>query len=823
MRLAALLSIAPLGGLIFFSLFMGSLDRDTHRYGRALDALDALELADTNVDNDVLKARIGLLRNYDSLVSGDARARATLQQLQQLGSGDQPLAQAIAALQTDYMAKSVELEVFKSQNSLLSNSLAYFWSTSSAQILQDRDAAAARAASVLASAVYRLSLDTTGDAIAQARRQLDAASRRNANAALLPHGRMLLQLLPETDATIERMRPIASLPSYVHAKQYLQAQHTAMQATARQVRMLLLALAIVMLVALLHLGVLLRRRVRAQRRRAELDRLMVSISRRLVASDGRRLDMGIETGLARLSTWMQLPGVRLSVVPADGSVRIWPCPDDDVFRSAAIRFALAQPGTASDVVVENADGTVTTVDDSACARVGNVQWLSLRQRAEGGSVALLCFRLPNTPRRRQRRLNRLAAHLPQLHIVLDTLFDALERRRLEGEAQALEQRLELARRMETIGAMASGISHNFNNIVGAIRGNAEMALAKLDAQSPASEHLREISHTTAHAYELIESILSFGRVQNYNVQPVELNALLQGAVSLLSVSLPSTVAIDVQQDHEPLHALGNPAQLQQVILNLANNAAQAMDMRGTVTIQLSAAKATAADGTPRRIARLRVGDHGIGIPSDQLDRIFDLFFTTRNGGTGLGLATVRKIIDNHHGRIELESTLGVGTIFVVEMPLCASSDLVPQGTALPAMQPRHASWLLLCDDAADLDRVEEMLAALGHEPVGLLDMHAAVATAAADPLRFDGLLVKRDRTGDAELAIGALHAAAPSLPVILATRAASLSARQGLSDAIAEIIAPPFDLAALAIALQRALVHATTPATATLDEDLAVR
>ncbi|WP_277422303.1 ATP-binding protein, partial [Pseudomonas viridiflava] len=105
----------------------------------------------------------------------------------------------------------------------------------------------------------------------------------------------------------------------------------------------------------------------------------------------------------------------------------------------------------------------------------------------------------------------------------------------------------------------------------------------------------------------------------------------------------------------------------------------------------------------------------MAFPSDQLDRIFDFFFTTRNGGTGLGLATVRKIIDNHHGRIELESTLGVGTIFVVEMPLCASSDLVPQGTALPAMQPRHASWLLLCDDAADLDRLEEMLAALGHE------------------------------------------------------------------------------------------------------------
>ncbi|MFA4631255.1 ATP-binding protein, partial [Xanthomonas perforans] len=434
----------------------------------------------------------------------------------------------------------------------------------------------------------------------------------------------------------------------------------------------------------------------------------------------------------------------------------------------------------------------------------DAQWLCLRQHADAGTVALLCLRLPPRAPRRDRGLATVAELLPQLHIALDTLFDALERRRLEDEALALEHRLELARRMETLGTMASGISHNFNNIVGAIRGNAEIALSKLDPHSPASEHLLEISHTTAHAYDLIESILSFGRVQNYNVQPVELNALLQGAVSLLSVSLPSTVAIDLQQEQEPLHALGNPAQLQQIILNLASNAAQAMDMRGTVTIQLSAGKGTATDGTPRRIAQLRVGDHGIGIPPDQLDRIFDLFFTTRSGGTGLGLATVRKIIDNHDGRIDVDSALGVGTTFVVELPLRTGITAAPQAAPLPKTRSRHASLLLLCDDAAELDRLEEMLAALGHEPVGMLELPAAVAMAAADPARFDGVLLKRDRAGDAEQAIGALHAAAPTLPLILATRA-SLATRKGLGGAIAEIIAQPFDLGALAMALERAL------------------
>ncbi|RBH91419.1 two-component sensor histidine kinase [Xanthomonas oryzae pv. oryzae] len=803
MRWATILSAVLLAGLIFFSLCMAALDRDTQRYGHALDALDALDMADTNLDNDVLKARIGLLRDYDSLVTGDAHARDTLQHLRRLADHDPALCQAIAALDADYTEKSLQRELFKSQNSLLSNSLAYFWSESSAQIRQGDDPAAARAASMLASAVQRLSLDTTGEAVALARRRLDEAAQRTTSTPLLPHGRMLLKLLPETDTTIRRMRPIASLASYAQLKTYLQKQHACQQATARQVRFLLLGLAVVMLGALLYLATLLRQRARVLRRRAEFDRLMVAVSRRLVANDRHQLDAGIEAGLMRLAKWAKLPSARLGVVSVGADARIWPDPQDEAFRTMLAAVAATGPVAASDVLVVHANGTVEVLGKPE--RVRGAQWLCLRQHSEAATVALLCLRLPPLSARRDRGLAAPAELLPQLHIALDTLFDALERRRLEDEARALEHRLELARRMETLGTMASGISHNFNNIVGAIRGNAEIALSKLDPHSPASEHLLEISHTTAHAYDLIESILSFGRVQNYNVQPVELNALLQGAVSLLSVSLPSTVTIALQQEQEPLHALGNPAQLQQVILNLASNAAQAMDMRGTVTIQLSAAKGSAADGTPRRIAQLRVSDHGIGIAPDQLDRIFDLFFTTRNRGTGLGLATVRKIIDNHEGRIDVDSTLCVGTTFVVELPLRTGIAAAPQAAPLPKTRSRHASLLLLCDDAAELDRLEEMLAALGHEPVGLLELPAAVAMATSDPMRFDGVLLKRDRAGDAEHAIDALHAAAPKLPLILATRAMSLATRKGLGGAITEIIAQPFDLSALALALERAL------------------
>lgn len=818
MKWATILSALLLGGLIFFSLFMGSLDRNTRRYDHALDALDALELADTSIDNDVLKARIGLLRDYDSLVAGDVRARATLQRLRRLASEEPPLLQAIAALEASYEAKSVQLELFKSQNSLLSNSLAYFWSESSAQVLQGGDSRAGRAASLLTSAVHRLSLDTSRDAIAQARRQLDEAARRDRRAPLLPHGRMLLQLLPDTDTTIRGMRPMSSLASYVHTKRYLQQRQAVLQTAARQVRIVLFALSIVMLIALLYLGTLLRQRARVLRRRSAFDRLMVAVSRGLVANDRRRLDGGIDQALARLAEWMQLPGARLGLVPAGGVARLWPDPQDEAFRATVAAMATSEPGAASELVVVDTDDSIHGLREPE--RACGAQWLCLRKRGQTGTLALLCFRLPVRPTRRDPGMTALVDSLPQLHIALDTLFDALERRRLEEEAQALEHRLELARRMETIGTMASGISHNFNNIVGAIRGNAEIAIAKLDGQSPALEHLHEISNTTAHAYALIESILSFGRVQNYQMQPVELNALLQGAVSLLSVSLPSTVVIDLRQELTPLQALGNPAQLQQVILNLATNAAQAMDMRGTIAIALSAANDEDDDGAARRIARLRVSDQGVGIAPGQLDRIFDLFFTTRSGGTGLGLATVRKIVDNHDGRIEVASVPGAGTTFLVELPLCSADDAMTHDIGAQSPRARHASWLLLCDAVEELERLEEMLAALGHEPVGMLEAGAAVGAIAGDPLRFDGVLVKRDRIGDAEAAIVALHAAVPRLPIVLATRAAALSARDTLADAILEIIAPPFELDVLAIALERALergsslrdARATSPA-----------
>ena len=803
MRLTILLSATLLSVLIFLSFFAQMLDRDTRRYGAALAALDELELADTNINSDILKARAGLLRNYDSLVAGNVRARAALQRLARLPQDEPELTRAIAELDRVYAAKEVQLELFKSQNSLLTNSLAYFWRQSTRQILGWRDAEALRAASALTSAVHRLSLDTSADAVEQARERLAGAAMTEAVAPLLPHGRMLVQLLPETDATISRMRPVSSLPAFVHVQRYLTQRQAALQHKAKQIRIYLLLLAIAMLAVLMYLALLLRHRARALRRRSTFGKMMVAISRDLVSRDRAEMDAAIASALRRLAQWLSQPRAALALVQTSGHVRLWPEHDDAELKAtvAAVSAEAGDPAHRDhDIVLLLEDGSTVRLLQSEDVCLRTARWLCIRRRTEAGTSALLCFK-------RGREFgfcDRFGEFTLLLNTALDTLADALERSRLENEAHALERRLERARRMETIGTMASGISHNFNNIVGAIRGNAEAASIRLSPGTPEMEHMAEISRATEHARELVEAILGFGRAQNYSMQMVELNALLQETVSLLAVSLPSSVELDVRREPIPLCGWGNPAQLQQVILNLVTNAAQAMALRGTVLIRLSASVEA------RSLARLHVVDHGVGIPADRLERIFDPFFTTRDGGTGLGLATVKQIVGNHEGRIEVRSEPGVGTTFLVELPLSVPDHSVAADDTL-ARPPQHNTLLVLCDDATALERVEDVLAALGHEPVGHLDSAAAARALAEFPGRFDGALVDRDRTGDAVAAVHALHVAAPRLPLILATRCGALPASAGLSAAITEIIVLPADPATLAQAVERATAPITTP------------
>lgn len=792
MKPIVFISTVMLVTLISLGLYIFSLDGDIRRCDDSLKTLAALKLADADVDSDVLISRTSLLRDYRNLTAARERSRDALAALSRDANVDAELSRWMARLRQDYRIKQELLRDFQARNALLSQSMAYFSRESARQIMTSRDLETVRTIGAFSAAIHRLCLDNSPTAMHEVRARFSGMASTDATAPLLAHARALSAQLPDIHSIIRQLRPLPQTDGFMRVQRHLQSRQRALLLKSQYARGGLLTLSLAMLATLLWLAQMLHDRARALRRRSAFDRMMMTVSRDLVSLDRTRTDEIIVANLLNLSQWTGEAYAGLALLLPNGDVRVWPGADNAEFKAAVVTIDTSAPGDGDgshDLLVLTKDGRVIELPRDKPAMPREAHWICLRRRAESGSSTLLCFKCSRTGGLRDH-----SRELPLLNSALDTLAETLERQRLEDEAQALEKRLARARRMETVGTMASGISHNFNNIIGAIRGNVDAAQMCLAPRIPAQSHLSQISRALDHASDLIEGILGFGRAQNYNMQSVHLNLLLSQTLSLLAASLPRTVDLDVQPLAGSVHTWGNPAQLQQVILNLATNAAQAMSMRGTVSIRLSAI-GDDTDGPATR-AQLEVRDHGVGIPAQRLSRIFDPFFTTRDGGTGLGLATVKQIIGNHDGRIDVVSQPGYGSIFTIELPLC---NRIGNDVAAPS----HETWLVLCDDAASLERLEDLLAALGHEPVGVADVARAEHAFAAHPDRFDGVLIQLEHRVKGSASAQALHAIASARPAIVATRVDALAHGYGLECATAEIIRTPVDPSELMQAMER--------------------
>jgi CheY-like chemotaxis protein len=295
---------------------------------------------------------------------------------------------------------------------------------------------------------------------------------------------------------------------------------------------------------------------------------------------------------------------------------------------------------------------------------------------------------------------------------------------------------------------------------------------------------------------------------------VHLEALIAETKSLLDASLPPDVDLIVRGTAGTTLISGEPAQLQQVILNVCNNAAQAMDDGGAVGMDTEVRDISAPlqldQGRlpPGRYAVISVADTGRGMDETTLERIFEPFFTTRPGGNGLGLATVREIVREHGGGMAVHSAPGVGTRFEIWLP-CAPPAVSASGQRAPGTTLRGGGETVLVFEA-DRGRLlmhEEILAALGYEPVGFTQPDQARAACRAETSRFDAALVcySHARASALDLASG-LHRDAPNMPIVLAAAAAEeFGARSLAAAGISEIVRQPPGAAELAGALARCL------------------
>jgi PAS domain S-box-containing protein len=274
------------------------------------------------------------------------------------------------------------------------------------------------------------------------------------------------------------------------------------------------------------------------------------------------------------------------------------------------------------------------------------------------------------------------------------------------ERKLLEAQLRHAQKMEILGVLAGGISHDFNNLLAIISGFCEMAQSRVTEDEKLARYLHEIHEATRRASALVRQILTFSRTPEDGVKQVQLNQIVEDAVRLLRETFPRNIefVVDTLAALPPVRADAN--QLQQVVMNLCVNARDAMHDGGTLTLRtrLQNGSELVRQGADRhgKYVTIEVGDTGCGMTPEVKERIFEPFFTTKDKdhGTGLGLAVVVGIISTHGGLIEVRSAPGEGTSFLIHLPLLeqAGSTAGVIEADSPVIIPRGNESILVVED-----------------------------------------------------------------------------------------------------------------------------
>ena len=290
----------------------------------------------------------------------------------------------------------------------------------------------------------------------------------------------------------------------------------------------------------------------------------------------------------------------------------------------------------------------------------------------------------------------------------------------------LEEKLVRIQRMESLGTLAGGVAHDFNNILAAILGHAGMMLDELPPASPLRGHMQQIKRAGDRAREIVQRILAYARGSAHELSKHRLRPLVEDSIGLLRSTLPATVRLTVDLHGNDCVATVDPAEVQQVVLNLCTNAWQAMPGgHGTLHVGLRAVHFdvphafTIGRVAPTCYAELTVRDDGAGMPEEVTKRLFEPFFTTkpRGQGTGLGLHIVHGIVHAHGGAIDVQSRPGAGTLFAVYLPV-VPDEAAPLDTAALAKvaDPGEGEHVVYVDDdPIVLMMVEALLRKAGYD------------------------------------------------------------------------------------------------------------
>jgi PAS domain S-box-containing protein len=398
---------------------------------------------------------------------------------------------------------------------------------------------------------------------------------------------------------------------------------------------------------------------------------------------------------------------------------------------------------------------------------------------------------------------------------IGSVADITADKQAQVDREHLEAQLRQSQKMEAMGTLAGGIAHDFNNILGAILGYGELAYEHSAPGSAMRRYIENVLHAAVRAKTLVDRILGFSRSGLGDRVSVNIQAVIEETLELLTASLPPQIALRKKLEAGDAAVIGDATYLHQVAMNLCTNAIHAMERGGVLDVCLDrvrvSEKRPLSRGliSPGAYVRLIVSDTGTGIQPAVMERMFDPFFTTKGvgAGTGLGLSLVHGIVAELGGAIGVETSAGKGSKFEIWLPVVGDAGTPSVEAARPGPRGHGETVMIVDDEPALVALAKELLTKLGYEPVGFESSSAALQALRAQPQRFDLLLTDEampELTG-AELA-REVHRIRAELPILIITgHGGAQLAQKAAAVGATEVLHKPLRGNELAEAIARAL------------------
>ncbi len=338
--------------------------------------------------------------------------------------------------------------------------------------------------------------------------------------------------------------------------------------------------------------------------------------------------------------------------------------------------------------------------------------------SNGQVNGIVGFNIDITERRRtSEELNRYRQHLEEI----------VEER--TKELSLLHEQLRQSQKLEAVGLLAGGIAHDFSNILTAIKGSMHIIKKQLDNSSPLMKYAEQVLLSVGKASSLAQSLLAFSRRQTVALKPLDFNDIIRSAAKLLSQLIGEHIELLMTLTDENSTVMTNRSQIEQILLNLATNARDAMPKGGILKVQTEIIEVDEAFrnkhgyGVPGKYVLLTVSDTGTGMDEETKKKIFEPFFTTKelDKGSGLGLAVTYGIVKQHGGYIDVETAHEMGTTFKIYIPVVNTTALPHESAEVSSAEGMGETILLAEDDAAAREIMAEVLRLSGYSVIEAVD------------------------------------------------------------------------------------------------------